>query len=153
MKDTRVIERSSVLHAEPTVVWSAVRTMKGVNEELSPWVRMTFPPEATVIEDAPLGEPAFHSVLLFLGVVPFDRHRLVLVEVEPGRRFLERSSSWLQGLWEHERVIEPHPEGCRLTDRVTFRTRLPLMGVLIQPIVLTLFRSRHQVLKKRYNTK
>ena len=126
--------------------------MEGVNEELAPWVRMTYPTNATVIEEAPLGEPAFHSVLLFPGVVPFERHRLVLVEVESGRRFLERSSSWLQSLWHHERVIEPHSEGCLLTDRVTFRTRLPFMGVLTHPMVRSLFRRRHQVLKRRYNT-
>ena len=59
---------------------------------------MTYPVEAATLnlEYAPLGETAFHSWLLLLGVTPFDRHRLVLVEVEPGRRFLERSSSWLQ---------------------------------------------------------
>ena len=84
-------------------------------------------------------------------VVPFDRHRLVLEEVEPGHRFLERSSSWLQRLWQHERIVEPHPEGCRVTDRIMCQPRLPLAGALTRPVVDLLFRSRHRVLRRRYN--
>ena len=66
-----VVERSSVLQAEPAEVWAAARTMEGVNRELAPWVRMTYPEDAAVLnlEDAPLGRPAFDSWLLLLGVV------------------------------------------------------------------------------------
>ena len=150
-----VVEMSSVLQAEPAEVWAAARTMEGVNRELAPWVRMTYPEEAVALnlEDAPLGRPVFDSWLLLLGVVPFDRHRLVLEEVEPGRRFLERSSSWLQRLWQHERIVEPHPEGCRVTDRITFQPRLPLAGALTRPVVDLLFRSRHRVLLRRYGSR
>jgi ligand-binding SRPBCC domain-containing protein len=147
-----VVERSSVLHADPHEVWTAVSTMEGVNRELAPWVRMTVPGAATGmrLEDAPLGRPVFTSWLLLLGVIPFDRHRLVLEEVEPGRRFLERSSSWIQRIWQHERIVESHPEGCRVTDRITVQPRLPLVGVLARPLVDGLFRHRHRVLRRRY---
>lgn len=149
--DGFVVEVSSVLRAEPSEVWAGIRTMAGVNDELSPWVRMTHPAGAFGLEDAPLGELAFQSWLLLLGVLPFDRHRLVLEEVEPGRRFLERSSTWLQRLWQHERTLEPHPEGCRVTDRVTVQPRIPGAAALTRPLVGFLFRSRHRVLRRRYN--
>jgi ligand-binding SRPBCC domain-containing protein len=147
-----VVERSSVLHADPHEVWAAVSTIEGVNRELAPWVRMTVPGAATGmrLEDAPLGRPVFTSWLLLLREIPFDRHRLVLVEVEPGRRFLERSSSWLHRVWQHERIVEPRPEGCRVTDRIMFEPWLPLVGKLARPVVDALFRSRHRALRQRY---
>lgn len=67
-----VVETSSVLHAGPQEVWAAVRTMAGVNRELAPWVRMTYPDESAdlALEDAPPGSPVFQSWLLLLGGHP-----------------------------------------------------------------------------------
>lgn len=69
----QVAERSSILCADPAEVWSAVKTNEGVNEELAPWVRMTYPPEARVIEDAPLGALARPIVAALLT----SRHRVL----------------------------------------------------------------------------
>lgn len=74
----------------------------------------------------PLGRPLEHAWLRLFGIVPFKLDRLVVVEVQPGRRFLERSSMLSMRLWEHERTLAPVAAGTRVHDRVTFRPRLPV---------------------------
>jgi len=125
--------------------------MDGVNAELMPLVRMTVPKGAAGarLEDAPLGELAFHSWLLLGGVLPFDRHALRLLEVERGR-FLEASTSWLQLEWRHERTLEDVPGGCRITDVVRFVPRLPLVGGLTRLLVNLVFAHRHRRLRRRH---
>ena len=78
MVSTRTMPRShsltfaSELNASSSSVWAVVGTMKGVNDELGPWLRMTSPPEASTlrIEDAPLGQPLFASWVLLGGLLP-----------------------------------------------------------------------------------
>ena len=137
------------LRATPHALWRRVSTMEGVNDELRPFVRMMVPADrrGLSLEDAPLGEPVFTSTLLAFGVVPIDRHRLTLVRVEPGRGFLERSTSLVQRSWEHERTLG---EDGTVTDRVTFSTRLPGAERLARPIVAALFRHRHRRLSARF---
>jgi hypothetical protein len=62
--------------------------MAGVNAELMPFVRMTFPRGAERIDKATAaaGKPLFRSVLLLFGVLPIDVHRLALVKLDPGGR-------------------------------------------------------------------
>jgi hypothetical protein len=110
--------------------------MEGVNEELMPLVRMTVPRRA-------------RGLTLAGGVVPFDAHFLCL-EAIGERRFLERSSSLLQRVWEHERTVVPEGGGCRVTDRVTFEPRLPGAARLAGPLVERIFRHRHRRLVARF---
>lgn len=55
-------------------LWEAVASMRGVNAELGPWLRMTAPPGAGEmrIDDAPVGRPLFGSWVLFCGLLPVD---------------------------------------------------------------------------------
>jgi hypothetical protein len=144
------IRQTSVLRASAEEVWARAITMEGVNDELAPWVRMTMPARARglTIESMPIGSEAFVSTLLAGGVVPFDRHRLVVVELEEGR-FLERSSSWLHRLWEHERIVEPFADGCRVVDRVRVEPRLPVAR-MERAIVQRIFTARHRRLRERF---
>ena len=52
-----------------------------------------------------------------------DRTDVTIVELEPGRRFLERSAMATQQVWEHERLLEPVVERTRITDRLRWRGR------------------------------
>lgn len=147
------IRVQSKLDVDAAELWTAVTTMDGVNAELSPWLRMSVPAAARgkSLTEVPLGELAFVSWLLVGGILPFDRHRLCLVELEPGR-LLERSSSWLQRVWEHERSVTPLAEGrgAQLVDRVAFEPRLAVLAPLTTAIVARLFRHRHARLRARY---
>jgi ligand-binding SRPBCC domain-containing protein len=144
---------TSELDAPVASVWEVVGTMRGVNEELAPWLRMTAPPEASNlrIEDAPVGEPIFASWVLFAGVVPIDRHYFMLTQVEDGHGFVEASTSWTERRWEHRRHLEPHGESaCLLTDRLTFMPRLGISGPLLERVIGAVFRHRHRRLRVRF---
>ncbi len=141
------------LNAPASVVWAGVATMRGVNYELAPLVRMTAPAafrERSIDEWQP-GSPGFSSWILLLGLIPFDRHFFGMERVEPGRSFAERSASLLQKEWRHERSVEPIAPGrCRLTDRVTFEPRLPLVALFLLPIFRFVFQHRHRRLRARF---
>ena len=148
------VRHTSVLPVERDTLWAVVGTMDGVNAELMPLVRMTVPrgAEGLRFEEAPLGELVFNSWLMIGGVLPFDRHALSFAEIEPGSHFVEVSSSWLQRIWRHERVLTDAPGGCRITDVVIFKPRLSLLGPLVRFMVAQVFAHRHRRLRARYPT-
>lgn len=142
----------STLAASPAVVLAHALGMPGVNAELMPLVRMTYPAAAARLDPStvPLGRVAFRSVLLLFGLIPVDVHALTLVRVDPAAGFLERSSSLAQRVWEHERTIVAAPGGCAVTDRLRFEPRLPLLGPLLLPVMRGVFRHRHRRLRRRF---
>jgi ligand-binding SRPBCC domain-containing protein len=153
MRESHTLTFTSELEASMASVWEVIGTMKGVNAELAPWLRMTAPVEASnmQIEDAPVGHPMFASWVLLRGILPIDRHSLMLAQVEPGRRFVEDSTSWTQRRWEHRRQLEPRGErACTLTDRLTFTPRLSLSGPILERVIGAVFRHRHRRLRERF---
>ncbi|HJL16223.1 MAG TPA: hypothetical protein RMH99_11235 [Sandaracinaceae bacterium LLY-WYZ-13_1] len=143
----RAVVRSSVVPAPLDAVWAHASTMEGVKHELGPWVRMTVPRRACGgrLEDVPLGEVAFRSVLLAGSALPFDVHSLRLVARDVPHRFLERSTSLLQRRWEHERTsVAEGPDATRVTDRLTVEPRVPGAGWLVERIAGALFSHRHR---------
>jgi ligand-binding SRPBCC domain-containing protein len=149
MSGPATITVTSRVPADAQRVWAHACTMAGVNDELAPFVRMTVPAAARglAIDEAPLGEVAFRSVLLALGVVPFDRHDLRLAAVVPGCGFQERSTSLLQRRWDHDRTLTPVGAETIVTDRVTFAPRIG-GARLAAPMVRALFRHRHRRLRR-----
>jgi len=142
---------SSSLRAEAEVLWEHAVQPLGVNRELRPFLRMTFPSECTDLTAAATpGERICRSWLLLGGVVPVEFDDIVIVEIEPGRRFLERSTLLTQKLWEHERTIEPTSPGCRVTDRVRFVPRLPGLGWFFAGVFRAVFRWRHRNLRRLF---
>jgi len=143
---------STHLLARDEKVWAHAVRMEGVNYELAPWVRMSVPKSARgpTLDEVPRGEPAFFSWLLLLGLLPFDRHGLVITEVDPGRRFLEESTSVLQRSWRHERKVEPSAGGCVVRDRVTVAPRIALFAPVTRLFVEWVFRHRHRRLGARF---
>jgi hypothetical protein len=135
-------------------LWAAIARMDQINFELMPYLRMTVPREARhkSIEDAPLNQRAFTSVILLFGVVPVDLHFVHLTEMERGHKFVETSFTLVNATWRHERTIDalPDGQGSRITDRISFRTRLPLLGRLLTPLVRVLFAHRHRRLLARF---
>ena len=143
---------ASTLGATPAEVWSVVSTMQGVNHELSPWLRMTFPATraASDGQPVPLGERLFRSWILFFGVLPVDYDDIVLVRVDSGRGFREESTTAMARSWIHERTIEATPGGCRITDQVELVPRPFVPGLLLGRVVGALFAHRHRRLRARF---
>jgi len=145
-------EVSSVLPAPAAAVWARISTMAGVNFELAPFFRMTFPARFAAIDPAavPIGRRVFRSWILLFGVLPVDYDDLRLERIEPGRGFLETSTMLSQRRWIHERTLEPAGPGCRVTDRVRFEPRLPGLAWLFGPLFHRLFLHRHRRLREAF---
>lgn len=130
-------------------------TEEGINDELSPILRMTMPARlrGRTIDDVAVGEPLGRSWLLLGRLLPVDFDDIRLAELEPGRRFLERSQTLAFAVWEHERVVEAEGGGnCRVSDRLGFELRralrrVPGMAPLAAAIVGALFTHRHRRLR------
>ncbi len=152
-----VVERSSTLAQPADEVWAEVTTPSGINRELRPWLRMTVPRRIRrlSLQHVELGVLVCRSWVLLLGLIPFEYDDLVLVERGPGLRFLERSSTFATGMWQHERVVEPSASGCTLTDRVSFALRRPLarlpgLAASHGRVVRAIFAHRHRRLEARF---
>jgi hypothetical protein len=107
------------------------------------------------LDDVELGVRICRSWVLLFGVVPFEYDDLVLVELGPGFRFLERSSTLIAQTWQHERTVVPHGSSCELVDRVVAElepavARLPGARVLFQRVVRAIFAHRHRRLAAMY---
>lgn len=148
---TVVVQRTTALAAPADEVWRHATSMAGINAELAP-LRMTHPRDRTDLgEHVPLGEPLFTSTLK-LGPVPFDRHELTLVGLEPGRWFQEDSHSLLHRRWRHRREVRPRSGGCELTDVVEIEPRIPGSVAVTRRLVGHIFDRRHRVLTDRFGT-
>lgn len=153
MARTGTVEVSSRLAAPANVVWQHATTFTGINDELGPYLRMTTPAHLSGLTaaDVRLGERVCRSWLLLLGVLPVEFDDVVLVELEPGHRFLERSRMASLRLWQHERVVAPDGNHSSVvTDRLRFEPRAGLALPLVRRIVAALFEHRHRRLRRRF---
>ncbi len=143
---------SSTLAVSAAEAWAHAASLDGVNRELAPLVRMTYPPSAAVLtpETVPLNRRIFRSWILLFGVLPIDYDDLTLVELEPGRRFLEHSTMLTQRDWIHERIIESAGAGCRVSDRLRFVPRVSLLGPLFLVMYRFTFWIRHRNLVRLF---
>lgn len=141
---------TSILAAPPEKVWARVSTLSGVNAEMAPWFRMTGPRGFDRFDPQQIlpGQRIFRSWLLLFGVLPLEYDGLTFVRFESGKGFLERSRMLSVKLWEHERTLEPHPEGTQLTDRFLFEPRLPMPGQ--RRLFQGVFRHRHERLRQHF---
>jgi hypothetical protein len=150
------LEQSSRLPIRADEVWARAVTERGINDELRPLLRMTFPRElrGLTIDQVEVGVPLGRSWILLGGVLPVDYDDLLLAELEPGRRFLERSRTLSFAVWQHERIVEPDGgRACRVTDRLGFElrpafARMPGSARLARAIVAGIFRHRHRRLAR-----
>ena len=154
------VEQVSRLAAPAADVWARAITSEGINHELGPCLRMTMPPSlrGATIDDLPVGEPLGRSWILLGGVLPVDYDDLRLAELDPGRRFLERSSMLSMRVWQHERIVDPAGgKACTVTDRLAFQLRRPLAWIpgadrLAAAIVRRLFAHRHRRLAAHFGS-
>jgi ligand-binding SRPBCC domain-containing protein len=149
MSSAAEFEVSSLVAAPPEKVWERVITPQGINYELRPWMRMTRPRGFTRLdpESVELGVPIGRSWVLLFGVLPFEYDDVTLIELEPGRRFLERSPMLSQRSWQHERIVEPAEGGSRVTDRIRMEPKLGLLATPMRPVFRAVFRHRHRRLR------
>ena len=150
----RTVENHVVVPAEAAAVWSRIVDPDGINHEMRPWMTMTMPSRAAglSIDTIPLGRPVGRAWLRLFGLVPFDFDHLTIVELDAGRRFLERSTMLSMRSWEHERTLTPVAGGTQVHDRVTFQPRLPVpgLGFVLTHVVDAFFKHRHRRLRTHF---
>lgn len=151
----RVIENDVVVAAAAGAVWDRVTDPAGINHEMRPWMTMSMPRSARhlTVETVPVGQPVGCAWLRLFGLIPFEVDRLTIAELEPGRRFLERSTMVSMRRWEHERTVTPAAGGTRVRDRVTFQPRLPVPGLpaLLAVLVDAFFKHRQRRLRRHFS--
>jgi len=144
-----VLTFTSDLTASPERVWQWMTSASGIQEEMSPIMRMTVPKTATDLAgtDFEPGKRLFRSWVLLFGILPIDRSDLTLLSVVPGKCLVKESPMLSMKLWRHERSIAPVDGRTRLTDRLTFEPRFatPLTAWFIRNV----FQHRHGVLRRR----
>jgi ligand-binding SRPBCC domain-containing protein len=150
----RTVENVTELPAAMSAIWERVVSPEGINHEMRPWMTMSMPRRAVgqTVETLPLGRPVGRAWLRLFGVVPFDFDHLTIVELEPGVRFLERSTMLSMRVWEHERTLAPVADGTRVVDRITFQPRLPIPGLaaLLARVIDAFFKHRHRRLQEHF---
>lgn len=151
----RTVERISHLAAPASEIWDRIVTAEGINDEMRPWLTMSPPSHlpGEVLDHAPLGVPLGRAWLRAFGVVPVERDDLVLMELEPGRRFHEISTMMTARRWEHQRTLTPLGEQItQVHDRVVFEARLGGRGTeaLMHLLVRAVFTHRHHRLRRRF---
>ena len=127
-------------------VWEHAIDPRGINAELWPILKMTFPGHRLDLNTTSTPNPA-RSWLLLGGIIPVEYDDVVIAELESGRRLLERSSTFTQRVWEHERIVEPRGEGCSLTDRIRFVPRAPWLDPVFGFLFRAVFKHRHRRLR------
>jgi hypothetical protein len=150
----RQIVVSSELAVHAPVLWRHAVSPLDINAELRPWLSMSFPDS---IDDITAGwEPGrfrFRSWIRLGGLIPVEYDDLALAEVEPGHYFYEVSSLATQSVWKHRREITSLPGGARITDTVSFTSRLPLLEPLFEVVFRWVFRWRHHNLRRMYGNR
>ena len=105
--------------ASRSEVWAATSSVDGVNQEVSPFVRMTDPTHGAPFDSEPwrVGAPVLWQLLF--GFIPVDRHRIELVALPDKGGFRESSSTWWYRVWRHERtLVDGLAGGCVVRDDV-----------------------------------
>jgi ligand-binding SRPBCC domain-containing protein len=146
-----IVTRSMLL-APRAEVWDRVSTARGINDELWPLFRMTAPRSLREggLDQVEVGQRICRSWVLLLGVLPVDYDDITLVRLEAPAGFLERSKMLSQRVWEHERTLDEVPDGCVLTDRITYVPRLPAPDRALRTLYRGVFRHRHRRLRLRF---
>jgi ligand-binding SRPBCC domain-containing protein len=151
LKRRAEFEARTALAAPAAEVWARATSAEGILDEMRPWFRMTVPKGLDGLDlDGLEAGPLERSWLLLFGVLPVDYDDLGLERIEPGRSFLERSTMLSQRLWEHERTVEPAPDGCVISDRIAWEPRPPIPGAAFRPLFGAFFGHRHSRLRRHF---
>lgn len=120
-------------------------TMKGVNFELFPLVKMTSPKNYSgmSILKWPQNQHVFTSILLLGGIIPIDYHKFTFVALAQNG-FEECSTTLLNKEWCHKRTIVDSDGISMVIDKVSYKPYVPFIGWLMKPVYKSIFEYRHK---------
>ena len=140
----------STLRAPAARVWEWITSIDGISREMWPIFRMTVPRGLRTLGDVKVepGVRMFRSYVFLFGFLPIDYSDMTLLELEPGRGFLEQSPMGSMKSWRHERRILPapsDPNAVVLVDQLTFEPRM--LKRFVGWFIRRVFTHRHAVLR------
>lgn len=99
-------EIKSIVCSDKRSVWNGITTMKGVNLEFFPILKMTCPDNNLQLNSSHITDiPLFRSWLLLFGLIPIEYDLLKLTKIINEECFEEKSSMGLIKEWNHHRYI------------------------------------------------
>ena len=143
----------SQLSIDKKVLIEHAFSMRGVNTELFPWMKLTYPKGPDFLRGNILapGRFLFKSWFLFLGFIHIDYYSFYFIFLSQEGDFHENSSSLTYKNWCHIREISSSEEGCLLKDDLEITPRLFFLSPLIRFFARRIFLHRHSVLRKKFN--
>ncbi len=83
----------SRLQASPEQLWRWITSVDGILREIRPLLSMSVPPGIRSLEDLEVvpRRPLFRSHMRLFGLLPLGTSQLTLLELTPGRGFIEQS--------------------------------------------------------------
>jgi len=153
--DQPKFSHSSEIEAPIATVWRFATSPAGINHELMPILRVTVPraSRGVSLDEIEAGYYVGRCWMLLAGFLPVDYTKMTIAEIDPGTRFLERSTMGAIRQWQHERTFESlNPGRTRVTDSIKYELRLPLPGLasLAAHVIGLLFRHRHRRLARHF---
>lgn len=147
---TIAINQRTYLATDWATVWQEVTTLKGINREMMPYLKMSGPEENLVelFQNHP-ESPLFTSQILMGGWLPVDQMKVTIVDGGEGW-FVEQSPMYWMKLWRHERRVEPFQTGCLLSDHVLFRPEIGIMAPVMKYFLILFFQHRHRMLQQHF---
>lgn len=145
---------SSDLATHADTLWQHAVTPLDINAEFRPLLSMSFPDG---MDDITAGwQPGCHRFRSWIklgGLLPVDYDDIALAEVKLGSHFYEVSSLASQAVWEHRRAIVALQGGARLTDSVSFTSRIAWLEPLYEWVFRWVFLWRHHNLRRMYGNR
>lgn len=91
----------SRLQASPEQLWRWITSVDGILREIRPLLSMSVPPGIRSLEDLEVvpRRPLFRSHMRLFGLLPLGTSQLTLLELTPGRGFIEQSPMTGMRLW------------------------------------------------------
>lgn len=140
--------KESVIRATPERVFAFHELEDAFTRLMPPWEK------ATIVKAAPNLLPGARAIIetKVLGLLPFRwvaEHTLY----DPPRMFQDIQVSGPFKRWQHTHLVEPHPEGAVLRDKIEYEPPLWFLGRWMAPLVIEsrlskLFEYRHRVTRE-----
>lgn len=146
-------EQTTLVAAPAADVWARVVSPEGINHEMHPWLGMRLPrgTRGLTVDTLPVGQVLGHAWIFFLGIVPVDRDRMMIAELQPGRSFHEVSTMLSMQRWEHRRTLAPVDDAVtEVADRITFVPRFRALEPVLARVLPAFFAHRHRRLRRHF---
>lgn len=142
---------SSRLSVQPDKFWGE-QSIATVNVELSPWIYMSAPAawQSLRLKEWDGSGQLFRSWVLLFGLIPVDCHTFGTIDLSQHMKFVERSSSLFNNIWQHERIAKTVPGGGEVIDKVSFTPRVRWLSPVLRTIYVLVFQHRHAKLRALY---